>query len=64
MSGSAELQLRAEQLAQLGLETADDRLHNLLIYLSQEFREAAEQIAAVEGPGRHLSDPVPRDDET
>jgi hypothetical protein len=64
MSDSAELQLRAEQLAQLGLETTDDRLRNVLICLSQKFRQAAEQIVAVEGPSRHLSDLVPRDDET
>ena len=64
MSELAELQRRSEELAQLGQETTDDQLRNILICLSREFREAAEQIGARDEPGRHLSHFVPRHDET
>jgi hypothetical protein len=64
MSESAELQRWATQLIQLRLETADKRLRDLLLCLSQEFRQAAKQSDAVDRPGDHLSNLVPRDDET
>src|SRR6201999_2272193 len=63
-SESAELQRRAAQLVQLRLETVDKRLRDLLLCLSQEFRQAAKQTGAVDGPSGPLSDLVPRNDET
>jgi hypothetical protein len=64
MSELAELQRRSEELAQIGLETADHELRNILLCLSQEFRQAAEQIVALDEPGHPLSHFVPRHDET
>jgi hypothetical protein len=64
MSVLAELQRRAEELAKLGRETSDDRLRNILICLSQEFRQEAEQTVAADEPRGRLSDFVPRYDET
>ena len=63
MSELADLQRRSEELAQLGQETTDDQLRNILICLSREFKEAADQIDADE-PEYRLSHFVPRHDET
>jgi hypothetical protein len=63
MSELAELQRRSDELARLGQETTDDQLRNILIHLSREFKQAAEQIESDE-QGYRLSRFVPWFDET
>jgi hypothetical protein len=64
MSELAELQRRAAELAQLGRQTSDERMRDIFMYLSREFRQEAEHMVAIDGPDHSLSHLVSRYDET
>jgi hypothetical protein len=49
MSNVRTLQRRAEELAQLSLETADDRMRTLLMAQSKDFRWEVERVIELEG---------------